>query len=180
MELIKIKVNILEYLIHVIGDVIEQWQVFASQTSEISCRLLSTRYMAFEAGQQSYWQTRECLASSFQRHLVGGTHREGLRELGDRGENNREMSLLRIFETTEPNSSQRGAEVSPGRGIPARNFQGKVPVSQAAVIRGRQRHSGTGSGECSNGPASALGGGVCPPLVCLMHLLGSGDGFQLP
>lgn len=30
--------------------------------------------------------------------------------MGERGENNREMSPLGIFETTEPNSSQRGAE----------------------------------------------------------------------
>lgn len=29
--------------------------------------------MAFKAGQQSYWQTRECLAISFQSHLIGGT-----------------------------------------------------------------------------------------------------------
>lgn len=33
------------------------------------------------------------------------------------------------------------------RGIPARSFQGKIPVPQAAVVRGRQRHGGTGSGE---------------------------------
>lgn len=180
MELIKIKVNILEYLIHVTGDVIEQWQVFASQTSEISCRLLSTRYMSIKVGQQSYWQTRGCLASSFQSHLIGGTHREGLRELGDRGENNRGCHYCRFLRQLSQILLRGEQRLSPGRGIPARNFQGKIPVSQAAVIRGRQRHSGTGSGEYSNGPASALGGGVRPPLVCLMDLLGSGDGFQLP
>lgn len=110
MELIKIKVNILEYLIYIIGDVIRLWQAFAPQRSEISCRLLSTRYMSIKAGQQSYWQSRESLASPVQSQLIGITHGERLRELGERGENNREMSPLGVFETTETNSSQRGAE----------------------------------------------------------------------
>lgn len=110
MELIKIKANILEYLIHIIGDVIWQWQVFAPQRSEISCRLLSTRYMSIKAGQQSYWQSRESLASPVQSQLIGSTQGERLRELGER-ENNREMSLLEGFEITDTNSSQRGAEV---------------------------------------------------------------------
>lgn len=41
---------------------------------------------------------------------IGGTHRERLRELRERGGNNREVSPLPIFETTEPNSSWKGID----------------------------------------------------------------------